>query len=97
MQYNADDEHNKQTTNFNLTLLYRQDQIVWLQMLAECHRRVGQFESALKVFSLASSLHPRDTSCLKAMIQLSKELGLNYSSYQKKLDRVLKLTNPAVQ
>lgn len=70
---------------------HRPDKEIYLQMLAVCYRRAGRFAKALAVYELAITRFPRCTNCLKALIQLSAELGLNKSAQQRYRDRLDKI------
>lgn len=61
-------------------------------MLAECHRRAAEYKKAIVVYKTAIVTFPQDTSCLRALIKLTDELGMAEERriYEKKLDRALK-------
>lgn len=69
----------------------RPDQVRWYQMLAECYRREADYENATKTYRLAADRFPHETSCLKALIKLAEELGLEgqRKTYEEKLERLL--------
>lgn len=61
-------------------------------MLAECHRRAAEYNKAIVIYKTAITSFPQDTSCLKALIKLTDELGMveEKRTYENKLDRALK-------
>lgn len=72
----------------------RPDQVKWYRVLAECYLRASDYKRAIDVYKYAVSLFPLDTSCLKALAKLTKELGLieEYESCQVKIARASKLS-----
>lgn len=68
-------------------------QVKWYQMLAECHRRAADYDKAIATYKLAITAFPQDTSCLKALLKLSDELGLagEKKSCESKLEKINKL------
>ena len=47
-------------------------------MIASCYRRMNLFNEALKVYEEIYAEHPDNIDCLKALVQIRKDLGIKY-------------------
>lgn len=72
--------------------MFRPDQVKWYQMLAECYRIDADYIKAMKIYKAAIDKFPNDTSCLKALIKLTHELGLENEKelFETKLAKIMK-------
>lgn len=75
--------------------LCRPDQVKYYLMLAECHRRAADYKEAIAVYKTTSSLFPQESSCLRSLIKLCDDLGMEEERKvnQAKLDKIAKVRN----
>ncbi len=57
-------------------------------MVASCQRRIGNFQKALKIYQAIYQEYPDNLECLRFLVLLCKDMGLDYEQYAKELRRV---------
>jgi intraflagellar transport protein 88 len=57
-------------------------------MVASCQRRIGNFQKALKIYEAIYQEYPDNLECLRFLVLLCKDMGLDYEEYAKELNRV---------
>lgn len=57
-------------------------------MVASCQRRIGNFQKALKIYQAIYQEYPDNIECLRFLVLLCKDMGLDYEEYAKELRRV---------
>lgn len=56
-------------------------------MVASCQRRIGNFQKALKIYQAIYQDYPDNIECLRFLVLLCKDMGLDYEEYAKELHR----------
>ena len=64
-------------------------EIKWHLMTAACYRRSGQYQQALQTYQKAYKVFPDNVECLKFLVRLSNDLGLQEG--QEYLDKLRRL------
>lgn len=57
-------------------------------MVASCQRRIGNFQKALKIYEAIYQEYPDNLECLRFLVLLCKDMGLDYEEYAKELNRI---------
>jgi intraflagellar transport protein 88 len=52
-------------------------------MVASCQRRIGNFQKALKIYQAIYQEYPDNIECLRFLVLLCKDMGLDYEEYAK--------------
>lgn len=63
-------------------------EVKWKLMVASCQRRIGNFQKALKIYQSIYQEYPDNIECLRFLVLLCKDMGLDYEEYAKELRRV---------
>ena len=63
-------------------------EVKWKLMVASCQRRIGNFQKALKIYQAIYQEYPDNIECLRFLVLLCKDMGLDYEEYAKELRRV---------
>jgi len=53
-------------------------EVKWRLMVASCQRRIGNFQKALKIYESIYQEHPDNLECLRFLVLLCKDMGLDY-------------------
>lgn len=64
------------------------NEVKWKLMVASCQRRIGNFQKALKIYQAIYQEYPDNIECLRFLVLLCKDMGLDYEEYAKELRRV---------
>ena len=57
-------------------------------MVASCQRRIMNYQKALKIYQSIYEEHPDNLECLRFLVLLCKDMGLDYEEYARELKRV---------
>ena len=57
-------------------------------MVASCQRRIGNFQKALKIYEAIYQEYPDNLECLRFLVLLCKDMGLDFEEYAKELNRI---------
>jgi intraflagellar transport protein 88 len=57
-------------------------------MVASCQRRIGNFQKALKIYQAIYQEYPDNIECLRFLVLLCKDMGLDFEEYARELRRV---------
>jgi len=60
----------------------------WRLMVASCYRRMGSYQKALKIYEEIYHEYPDNIECLRFLVQLCKDMGLQYEEYAANLKRL---------
>jgi len=63
------------------------NEVKWKLMVASCQRRIGNFQKALKIYQAIYQDYPDNVECLRFLVLLCKDMGLDYEEYAKELHR----------
>ncbi|CAG0923155.1 unnamed protein product, partial [Notodromas monacha] len=61
---------------FERAALIQPDDVKWLLMVASCHRRAGNYQTALMTYKNIHFRFPENIECLKFLVRLCSDLGL---------------------
>ena len=65
-------------------------EVKWKLMVATCYRKMNSFQQALKLYQEINTEYPENMECLRYLVLICKDLGINYEQYSiqlKKLER----------
>lgn len=57
-------------------------------MVASCQRRIGNFQKALKIYENIYQEYPENVECLRFLVLLCKDMGLEYEEYARQLSQL---------
>jgi len=62
-------------------------EVKWRLMVASCHRRIGAFPKALRIYEGIDAEHPDNVECLKYLVRICSDLGMSakVDEYQARL------------
>ena len=63
-------------------------EVKWKLMVASCQRRIGNFQKALKIYQAIYQEYPDNIECLRFLVLLCKDMGLDFEEYARELRRV---------
>eukprot|EP00756_Hemistasia_phaeocysticola_P061375 Hpha_TRINITY_DN4855_c0_g1::TRINITY_DN4855_c0_g1_i1::g.20295::m.20295/K16474/IFT88; intraflagellar transport protein 88 len=65
------------------------NEVKWRLMVASCHRRIGAFPTAKRMYEDIHRKHPENPECLRYLVHLCHEMGLKDEAieYHKKLEK----------
>lgn len=69
-------------------------EVKWRLMVASCQRRIGNFRKALKIYESIYQEYPENVECVRFLVLLCKDMGLDYEEYARQLKQ-LELENEA--
>jgi intraflagellar transport protein 88 len=61
---------------FEKAIIIEPEEIKWHLMVASCHRRSGNFPTALHTYKRVHEMFPTNIDCLKLLIRICTDLGL---------------------
>eukprot|EP00924_Labyrinthula_sp_SR-Ha-C_P009055 maker-scaffold_2-augustus-gene-11.33-mRNA-1 protein AED:0.19 eAED:0.19 QI:0/0/0/0.5/1/1/2/0/714 len=73
---------------FNMAVKIEPTEVKWRLMVASCHRRMSHYQEAYEMYEEIHDEFPDNLECLRYLIAISKDLGLNYGDFQLKLGRL---------
>jgi intraflagellar transport protein 88 len=63
-------------------------EVKWRLMVASCQRRIGNFQKALKIYENIYQEYPENVECLRFLVLLCKDMGLEYEEYARQLSQL---------
>ena len=69
-------------------------EVKWRLMVASCQRRIGNFQKELKIYESIYQEYPENIECLRFLVLLCKDMGLEYEEYARQLSQ-LEMENAA--
>ena len=73
---------------FERAVLIQPNQPKWRLMIASCHRRSGNYQTALEFYKKIHDKFPDNTECLRFLVRISTDLGLPIAAdYASKLSK----------
>lgn len=89
--YAKSDLYEKAIQFFERAAMIQPAEVKWKLMVATCYRKMNAYQQALKMFQDINAQYPDNLDCLRYLVMICKDLGLNYEAYSvqlQKLERV---------
>ncbi|KAI5702456.1 hypothetical protein M8J76_007595 [Diaphorina citri] len=61
---------------FEKAALIQPDEVKWQLIIGSCHRRCGNYQTALDIYKQVYAKYPDNIECLKFLVRLCQDLGL---------------------
>jgi len=88
--YAKSDLYEKAIQFFDRAAMIQPSEVKWKLMVATCYRKMNAYQQALKMYQDINKQYPDNVDCLRYLVMLCKDLGLNYEAYAadlRKLER----------
>ena len=92
--YAKSDLYEKAIQFFERAAMIQPNEVKWKLMVGTCYRKMNAYQQALKMYQEVNAQYPDNVDCLRYLVMLCKDLGLNYEIYAtqlRKLERGMEL------
>jgi len=64
------------------------NEVKWRLMVTSCYRRMSAYQKALSLYEEIHKDYPENVECLRYLVAICKDMGLQYGTYQTKLAKL---------
>ncbi len=86
--YAKSDLYEKAIQFFERAAMIQPTEVKWKLMVATCYRKMNAYQQALKLYQEVNTQYPDNVDCLRYLVMLCKDLGLNYEVYAAQLRKL---------